>query len=990
MSAMEDPRAAVAGVLLKATSSLPAELEEARLQLDAWETQPGFWSVLLSLCFDRQQLPTAVRTAGMIRFKNSVERYWRARVVGRVKVSIAEEEKSALRKRLLEECLDEPEQVVALQATVAMARIARYDFPSAWPDLFATLQQSIVDAHAAGTTLRLLRAVDAVRRLLKELDSVRMMAGKMRMTTLADQLLPTLVPMFEQYFAETFSGQSPQPEKVRVSHLFLKAIRPLVVSDAGTLSASARDARGDGSGVHLSQSFFRSTPRYLETLAGGERSDIHNHLLGFGKLFLALVDRPNGKAHTWDGWPDVVGWYWQQAGGADDKFTIQALLLLKRSLELWKQQAPAAFSSPAFVESATDLLVGRLMKLQPDELVEWEADPEAWSVSESQKQQEFQLDVRTAAERTLMVLAVHVRPRYTVGRRVWAMLEASGGDDVLAREAIYAAVGRLWDQLPVLAPGREPEPDDEPGELIDVSAVLAGRLSHEASTGGVVLQRRIAWLAAQWSEHVHARDRPAVYALLVHLVAQTDAAVRLAAAQSLGALSDSLEFDPDAFQPYLESALSHLAAALGEFSEMDSIRICTDALSLLIERMGARVAPHLGPLAALVPRLWAQPDPDHKARPSLLVLVGSLLRSVELLAPADLSPAHALVRDLVRDALQPDTAPFLGPDALQLWARAIHSAATLTRPLFELVPLAMPLLASAEETPEACRLLEEYALLDVATLVSTHGTAIFAGFAAILADPASPVVLPPLATIELVVQALQVAQLDGQVWFPVVADVFRLVVASLLELDDSAAIRNAFVGALTRIVVALPDALLGPAFALFAPLQTLWPPLLARWANAFETMHSPRKRTALALAAAKLMRAAANDESLASAVCEKLPELIDVWSTCLADRREAAQGPAAQERFMRSLAATEDLGAGALDTDTDDWLEDTAPGAARLAKLAEHDPIVAIDLQAEIVAVLATIARTHSLLWKHVVAALDPTLAQLLQDDLALTSLLFA
>ena len=235
-------RQGLLSALAMAVSPNQSHLEEARLQLDHWEQNSAFWRVLLDICFDQNlQIPgelldpqeavdpsryearrTAIRTVGIIRFKNGVDKYWRLRVVNRVAVTISKEEKDVLRAMLLR-CIDEPERGVALQAAVSIARIARNDFPNAWPDLFDVLQQVIVAAHGAlqqlgapetqagnpakaaecaKQTLRLNRAVDIVQRTLKELDTVRIMAGKLRMTevsirgkrTAQDGLINPLLP----------------------------------------------------------------------------------------------------------------------------------------------------------------------------------------------------------------------------------------------------------------------------------------------------------------------------------------------------------------------------------------------------------------------------------------------------------------------------------------------------------------------------------------------------------------------------------------------------------------------------------------------------------------------------------------------------------------------------------------------------------------------------------------------------------------------------
>ncbi|KDN46439.1 ARM repeat-containing protein [Tilletiaria anomala UBC 951] len=1104
-------RAALLSALIKSTSSVPHHLEEARKQLDEWESDTSFWRILLDICFnqyltvpiDQLERPvstqgeydarrTAIRTAGIIRFKNGVDKFWRLRVVRRVGVAIPTEEKTVLRSALLR-AIDEPERVIALQASVAIARIARHDYPNAWPDLFTNLQQAIVEAHThlaqlgpetigepsdkgaerQRQTLRLMRAVDIVQRTLKELDSMRMLAGKIRMTELADTLLPTLQPMFAQYFDETFpasaisedSGASLQgwarspvrSAQVRTSHLFLKALQRLVVSDAGALSQNATGPRGDrADSVNLAQAFFRSTPKLLQTIATFRRAYIQcltpsevseasalivagitKHLLAFGKIFLALLNRDKSKAATWDGWPEVVEWYWQQAQKhalqsaepsatnndpsalvhTPSRFVIQTLLLLKSSLSAWKDAAPAQFTSPEFAQSAADTLVGKLMRLSKDELADWEADSEQWSVAESQKQEQFELEIRTAAERTLMVLADAIKPKWSVGHLVWRLFEQSTQlshtnlEDVLTRDAIYAAVGRLRDRLPVISPGHVPEEDEEPEEQFDLSTVIGTRLAQEAAVGAeagsswVIIRRRIAWLMWEWSEHVAPQHRPATYTVLVDLIADmpgvTDVAVRLSAARSLGALADAVEFDAEAFTPFLAPALTRLIslATSTDLQEMNSIKVCTDALSMLIERLGPRVAPFLEQLVSLVPPLWNNPDPEFKAKPSILSFVSKLVRAVELLSgggsEALLQPMHQIVDSLVRSSFSNDCAPHLGQDALALWARSVHSTTAMTTPLFELLELAPVLLQQAEETPEVCRIVEETALLVPKELVQHHGRAIFSAFSTILADPLSPVVLAPLGTLDFILQALQAAGAGVAVWPQLLQEtrLLGLLVGSSLQIKESAIITSSFVSALARITIMAPPEQVLSMFASIAPLLDVQPaaagsdiiaPLLSLWAKTFENMHSPRKRKATAMALAAVVsscgQAADATEASVQAICTKLPEMAAVWSDCLGEIREHCGE--AQSSFIRSMTSTEGLGQGALDTDEDDWLEDTSPGTARLRNLAESDFVISVDLAQYISSAMSSVQQRFPTIVQASLTAMDPLVLEILMTDL--------
>ena len=215
------------------------------------------------------------------------------------------------------------------------------------PQLDQPQDPATQNARLVNTTV-LMRSADVCSKTLKELESVRVLAGKMRMTELSRELLPVLHPIFQQYFSEVFSlgfsddlatlsawsNTTLRAEQVRTSHLLLKAISRLAVADIGMISQSSTSQ--GGSSVNLAQAFFRSTPHCLQTLkdtrlaylrllrssqASSTSSSISaalvtvltKHLYSFGKFFLSLVQKDNGKAAFWNGWSEVVAWYWVQA-----------------------------------------------------------------------------------------------------------------------------------------------------------------------------------------------------------------------------------------------------------------------------------------------------------------------------------------------------------------------------------------------------------------------------------------------------------------------------------------------------------------------------------------------------------------------------------------------------------------------------------------------------------------------------------------------------
>ncbi|GAK63367.1 ARM repeat-containing protein [Moesziomyces antarcticus] len=1110
---MSDPKAALIEVLALASSTDPAVLKQANSQLDEWEKLPDFWLVLLQIAFDTQlSLPAssstasghdhdqrdAIRIQAIIRFKNGIDKFWRSRVVARVAVTIRPESKQAIRS-LLFNCLREPNRTIALQASVSISRIARLDYPRDWPDLFTTLQQAMVEAHAAlaalppspqvgqpqdqataqarqlNTTV-LMRAADVCSKALKELESVRVLAGKMRMTELSRELLPVLHPIFEQYFTEVFSLSANddlgtlaawsntvlRPEHVRTSHLLLKAISRLAVADIGMISRSSTSQ--GGASANMAQAFFRSTPRALQTLKDTRLAYLRllrsphaaqhtsattsaalvtaltKHLYAFGKFFLSLIQRDNGKAAFWQGWADVVGWYWSQAKDVNDhslsvprddyanhaavidyppRFVVQALVLLKHSLAQWKGNRPEGgfFLTHDFAQEAADVLARRLMRLNADDLERWHADPEEWAVGE--EQENYELDIRPAAERALMVLAQHTKPVGWVGQHLWQLFEASNSlspenlDDVLARDAIYAAVGRCRDHLsPAGEDDERPSMDVLMGQAIAAKLVPEARVGSVASASWVVVRRRIAWLLWEWSEQVPRESRLGVYALLVELLEdvpdQTDVAVRLAAARSIAAIADALEFDADGFESLLPKALRNLAtlAAASELHEMESIKVCTDALAVLIERMGARIAPHADALVDLVPMLWQQDDPDCKARPSIIVFVSKVLRAIEMLPAQGSSGAlmqkvHLIVAPIVRESLQPSVSHLLAKDAIgMVWIRALHSTPVMTQPLFELMALAKVLVVQPDYCVEMCRVVEEMAMLNPLALLQTYGADLLQAMGGIIADPSNPMVLAPISALDTLVQSLVGLPNWNDVcsaWIDALEStrLVAAIVGALLHFADATLIATHFVALLCRIAFHCPDAtfvrLVDAAWrdmdhSRFATPAAVWRPLLKLVCERFDNMASARKRRVTALGLASMLESAVvayeqNPDAGVQEVIACVPEMIGVWSEILAELAESKPLDPSKYHRPTSPIASMELADVFFDDDDDGWIQDVSPGAARAQRTAVADGTLTAQVNKHVAGVLA---HAHSSVpaVATALAQMDPLVLSMFQSDL--------
>ena len=86
----------VVACLGEASSQNPAVIKQAEERLKQWETEPGFYSILLTI-FTDLSLDVHIRWQAVLYFKNGVDRYWRQNAPN----AISMEEKVGLRSGLV-------------------------------------------------------------------------------------------------------------------------------------------------------------------------------------------------------------------------------------------------------------------------------------------------------------------------------------------------------------------------------------------------------------------------------------------------------------------------------------------------------------------------------------------------------------------------------------------------------------------------------------------------------------------------------------------------------------------------------------------------------------------------------------------------------------------------------------------------------------------------------------------------------------------------
>jgi hypothetical protein len=113
--------------LVSASSNNPQQVQTGTKQLQAWESEPGFYPLLQSIFLDRS-LPLEVRHLAIIQLKNGIDKHWRRGATTAVKA----EDKALIRSRLLQGAIEEADRNLLLQGALVIGKVARFEFPSDW------------------------------------------------------------------------------------------------------------------------------------------------------------------------------------------------------------------------------------------------------------------------------------------------------------------------------------------------------------------------------------------------------------------------------------------------------------------------------------------------------------------------------------------------------------------------------------------------------------------------------------------------------------------------------------------------------------------------------------------------------------------------------------------------------------------------------------------------------------------------------------------
>ena len=220
-------------VLQSASSSDRQQIKSGAQQLQNWEKFPGFYSSLQSLLLDKS-LPFEVRYLSVIQLKNGIDKYWRKTATNAIK----KDEKDLIRSRSLNSGINEPDRRLALQISIVIAKITRYEYPHDWPDVLNSILEQLQPSSAGAlNALPLSRTLLILLYTIKELSTAKLQRSRASLQSAAPSIVKVVgnvyVGRFKAWITFLTAGGDDEGgalESIEISLLALQILRRLMVS----------------------------------------------------------------------------------------------------------------------------------------------------------------------------------------------------------------------------------------------------------------------------------------------------------------------------------------------------------------------------------------------------------------------------------------------------------------------------------------------------------------------------------------------------------------------------------------------------------------------------------------------------------------------------------------------------------------------------------------------------------------------------------------
>uniref|UniRef100_A0A8C5N3S8 Importin-11 n=1 Tax=Gouania willdenowi TaxID=441366 RepID=A0A8C5N3S8_GOUWI len=820
---MDSARSVVLQTLTQATSQDTAVLKPAEEQLRQWETQPGFYSVLLTI-FNNHMLDVNVRWLAVLYFKNGIDRYWR-RVAPH---ALSEEEKTSLRAGLITN-FNEPVNQIATQIAVLIAKVARLDCPRQWPELIPILLESVKGQDG----LQQHRALLTFYHVTKTLASKRLAQDRRLFQDLASGIYSFACSLWshhtdcflQQIYARDEAAALGSLERTLLS---LKVLRKLTVhgfqepqQNMEVMVSKYKVQNMIGADSTCREKLEKTIILYTKVLL--------DFLECHPCAFIPLIQRSLEFA---------VSYVFTPAGEGVtfERFIVQCMNLIKmivknaaykpakniddskpESLEAHRIKT-AFFTHPTLTEIGRRL-VSHYFLLTEEELAMWEEDPESFGNT----WQHFELKICTE----VLFLDIFHNYSQTLTPVLLEMVENLQGPtnvedpvQLLIKDAVYNAVGLAAYEL---------------FDNVDFDQWFKNQLLGELQVSHhryKLIRRRVIWLIGQWIPVKFKSDlRPILYKVILNLMQDPDLVVKQ-------------------FLPYLESIFGLLFQLLQQVTECDTKMQVLHVISCVIERVNIQIRPYVGCLVQYLPLLWKQSEEHNMLRCAILTTLIHLVQGLGA-ESKNLYPFLLPVIQLSTDVHQPPHV-YLLEDGLELWLVTLENSPAITPELLRLFQNMSALLEMSSENLRTCfQIVNAYLYLSASDFLQNYAESLCRSFCDLLKDITNEGQVQVLKVVEI---ALKVSPILGAHMFQsLLPAVFR----GIVDGERYPVVMSTYLGIMGRVMLqnsSFFSSLLGQmASESSQEMDQLLGSVIEMWVDRMDNITQPERRKLSSLALLSLL-----------------------------------------------------------------------------------------------------------------------------------------
>ncbi|KAJ4704392.1 importin-11-like [Melia azedarach] len=734
----------------------------AEAALSQSESRPGFCSCLMEVITAKDLAPQVdVRLMASVYFKNSINRYWRTR---RDSSGISNEEKVHLRQKLLSHLREENYQIAQMLA-VLISKIARFDYPREWPELFSVLAQQL----QAADVLTSHRIFMILFQTLKELSTKRLTADQRIFSEISSHLFDYSWHLWQsdvQTILHGFSTIVPgyNSNTLEQHHdelyltcerwlLCLKIIRQLIVSGFPSDAKCIQEVRPV---KEVSPMLLNAIQSFLPFYSSFQKG--HSKFWDFikracTKLMKVLVAIQARHPYTFgdkcvlppvmdfclnkitDPKPDLFSF---------EQFLIQCMVLVKSVLEC-KEYKPSLTGRVMDENGLTleqmkknmsnvvggvmgsllpkerivllcNVLIRRYFVLSASDLEEWYQNPE--SFHHEQDMVQWTEKLRPCAEALYIVLFEN--HSQLLGPVVVSILqEAMNGcstsvtevtPGLLLKDAAYAAAAYVYYEL---------------SNYLSFKDWFNGALSLELSNDHpnmYIIHRKVAIILGQWVSEIKDDTKRAVYCALIKLLMEKDLSVRLAACRSLCLHIEDANFSEQDFTDLLPVCWDSCFKLVEEVQEFDSKVQVLNLISVLIGHV-SEVLPYANKLVQFFQKVWEESSAESLLQIQLLIALRNFVVALGYQSPNCYNMLLPILQSGI-DINSPNELNLL-EDSMLLWEATVSHAPAMVPQLLSYFPCLVQVMErSFDHLQVAVNIVEGYIILGGTEFLSMHASSV--------------------------------------------------------------------------------------------------------------------------------------------------------------------------------------------------------------------------------------------------------------------------